>query len=76
MMACSARRFDQPLEGVVVGQRQQLDAPFMGARNDCGRSQDAVRRSTVAVQINLHGAAFAGNDVCYYAATSRFWLPP
>ena len=66
----------QALQGVVIGQGQQLDAAPVGARDHLGGREHAVGCGAVAVQIDLHGASFVNKVVCYYAATSRFWLPP
>lgn len=48
----------QPFEGVVIGQRQHPDTPFVGARHQRGGRQGAVGGCAVAVQIDVHEARF------------------
>ena len=67
--------FVQAVQGVVIGQGQQAHAAGMGARHHIGGREYAVGSSAVAVQVDLQEAAFAFSHVCYYAASSRAWLP-
>lgn len=72
----------EAFKGVVVGQGQDSHAFLERPRHQYRRRQGAIGGRAMAVQINIHrmcnlksAGAIATQYVCYYAATSCFWLP-
>ena len=79
--SAAARASVKALEGVVVGQRQHPNAVLERTRDQCRGRQGAIGGRAVAVQIDIHEGVTSSQlalshviDVCYYAATSSFWL--
>jgi len=64
----------EPFKGIVIGQREHFYAVLMGTRDEYRGREGAIGSGAVAVQVDVHRGAFAVIDVCYYAATSSFWL--